>query len=1073
MSYAAVISADHERRPLGDPPTSYMFSEASELPESCVNTTEGHVFLPLVRDAIRKCWASLVFGPSFQPSQRKFTSTTAATCLLLTIIKLRNATLILPRTGERVRRAFSLPTLGDDARDEAGSPQEREGLLSADGDVEPQPAHKQNAILKPFYRWRDRSVDFWASNLGQGIFKCSIAYLLGSLATFLPFISVFLGKQDGKHVVATVTVYFHPFRTVGSMIEAVGIASIAFAYAAFVSFTSMAISMALGKRDLLVLGHAIVLVVFCAGGLGFIGWLKQRLGHPTVNVGCSLASLAIITILTKEGSIQAAKFSEDKVFQVLRMVLLGMAATTAVNLLIKPRYAKRELHRDFVKTTDSLGDKLTAITRAFLTGSETEMQGAAYKQVDKDCKANETSMKKNLIEAKYEHYVLGREKEYRIEVKLVKCLQGLSQSIGGLYSAANTQFALIKSSPYINRADSAMASKSSLFGTSQLVSEPVEVGGSLTPISEIPESPANQPIPFSPVKSSFISNTGDRRPSLSPSDMFTTFITQLGPPMKSLAWTLKSILDELPFQPGTDNVIAVNVNFRSSLAQAIELFNQARKEALSTLYRNKEISNAKSLERVADLEEVAASCGHYAAAMIDFAEDTLKYLEILEELKEELEQEDRARSWHWLAFWKRNGQDKTAAAEAGLSQVYETDEALTTDIVKPILQADNFARAGHNVKEPFSHQIYRMFKFIRRDDIRFAIKVGVGAALFALPSFMVWSRPFYQHWRGEWGLVSYMVVCSMTIGASNTTGIERFIGTAMGAILAIIAWIISDDSPWLLGFFGWLMSLGCFYIILAQGKGPMGRFILLTYNLSALYAYSLSAKDNDDDDDEGGINPEIWEIVLHRFVAVIAGCLWGIIVTRVIWPISARRKLKNGICLLWLRMSLIWRRDPLAMFLLGEPASAYMDIREESELQTFLAQLEALRKAAASEFEFRAPFPDKVFGKILERTKRMLDNFHAMNMVIAKDLKASPGEAEVLRYTRAERFALSARISHLFSVLASSVKLEYPLNDVLPNIDHTRDRLLAKIFEFRRDSDKASLATEEDYELLYAYGKSV
>jgi hypothetical protein len=995
-----------------------------------------------------------------------------ATCLLLTTIKLRNATLILPRTGERVRRAFSLPILGDDARDEAGSPQEREGLLSADSDVQAQPAHEQNVILKPFYYWRDKAVDFWASNLGQGIFKCSIAYLLGSLATFLPFISAILGKQDGKHVVATVTVYFHPSRTVGSMIEAVGIALIAFVYAAFVSFTSMAISMALGKRDLLVLGHAIVLVVFCAGGLGFIGWLKQRLGHPTVNVGCSLASLAIITILTKEGSIQAAKFSEDKVFQVLRMVLLGMAATTAVNLLIKPRYAKRELHRDLVKTTDSLGDKLTAITRAFLTGSETEMQGAAYKQVDKDCKANETSMKKNLIEAKYEHYVLGREKEYRIEVKLVKCLQGLSQSIGGLYSAANTQFTLIKSSPYINRSDSAIASMSSSFlGVSHLVSEPVDVRGSLTPISEIPESPADQPLPFSPLASSFTSRNGDSRPSLSPSDMFTTFITQLGPPMKSLAWTLKSILDELPFQPGTDQVIAVNVNFRSSLAQAIELFNNARKEALSTLYRNKEITNAKSLERVADMEEVAASCGHYAAAMVDFAEDTLRYLEILEELKEELEQEDRRRSWNWMAFWKRHRHDKTAAAEAGLSLVPEPEEALTTDIVKPILQADTFARAGRNVKEPFSHRIYRMFKFIRRDDIRFAIKVGAGAALFALPSFMVWSRPFYQHWRGEWGLVSYMVVCSMTIGASNTTGIERFIGTAMGAMLAIVAWIISDDSPWLLGFFGWLMSLGCFYIILAQGKGPMGRFILLTYNLSALYAYSLSVKDLDDDDDEGGINPEIWEIVLHRFVAVIAGCLWGIFVTRVIWPISARRKLKSGICLLWLRMSLIWRRDPLAMFLLGEPASAYMDIREESELQAFLAQLEALRKAAASEFEFRAPFPDKVFGKILERTKRMLDNFHAMNMVIAKDLKASPGEAEVLRYTRAERFALSARISHLFSVLASSVKLEYPLNDVLPNIDHTRDRLLAKIFEFRRDSDKASLATDEDYELLYAYGK--
>jgi hypothetical protein len=976
----------------------------------------------------------------------------------------------LPRTGERVRRAFSLPILGDDAREESGAPEEREGLLESDHDIS-LPSAEQNVVLTSLYYWRDECVKLWASNLVQGIFKCSIAYLLGSLATFLPFLSSFLGKQDGKHVVATVTVYFHPSRTVGSMIEAVGIALIAFVYAAFVSFTSMGISMALGKRDLLLLGHAIVLVVFCAGGLGFIGWLKQRLGHPTVNVGCSLASLAIITILTKEGSIQAAKFSEEKVFQVLRMILLGMAATTAVNLLIKPRFARKELHRDFVKTTDLLGDKLTVITRAFLSGSESEMQGALYKQVDKDCKANEASMKKNLIESKYEHYVLGRERAYRIEVKLVKCLQGLSQSIDGLYSAANTQFTLLKSSSFVNRDDSAMASKaSSVFGTSQLVEEPGDVRDVLTPINEATDSPFDQFIPFSPMAAGF---TGSKNPSSTPSDMFTTFIMQLGPPMKSLAFTLKSILDELPFRPGTGDVIAVNVNFRSSLAQAIELFNETRKNALSTLYRNKEITTTRSLERVADLEEVAASCGHYAATMVDFAEDTLEYLEILEELKEEMEQEDRKRSWKWMAFWLKHRVDKAAAEEAGLMFPRGPEDALTTDIVKPVLQADRFARAGLNLQEPFTHRVYRMFKFIRRDDVRFAIKVGVGAALFALPSFMVWSRPFYSHWRGEWGLVSYMVVCSMTIGASNTTGIERFLGTAIGAGLAIFAWIISDDSPWLLGFFGWLMSLGCFYIILGQGKGPMGRFILLTYNLSALYAYSLSVKDNDDDDDEGGINPEIWGIVLHRFVAVIAGCLWGIVVTRVIWPISARRKLKNGICLLWLRMSLIWRRDPLAMYLLGEPLSAYMDIREEAELQTFLSQLQALRKAAASEFEFRAPFPDKVLSRILERTKRMLDNFHAMNVVISKDLKASPGEAEVLRFTRTERFALSARISHLFSVLASSVKLEYPLNDVLPNIDHTRDRLLAKMFEFRRDGgDKASLATDEDYELLYAYGKS-
>lgn len=51
------------------------------------------------------------------------------------------------------------------------------------------------------------------------------------------------------------------------------------------------------------------------------------------------------------------------------------------------------------------------------------------------------------------------------------------------------------------------------------------------------------------------------------------------------------------------------------------------------------------------------------------------------------------------------------------------------------------------------------------------------------------------------------------------------------------------------------------------------------------------------------------------------------------------------------------------------------------------------------------------------------------------------------------------------------MKLAYPLNDVLPNIEHTRDRLLAKVFEFRRTALGNMVAKDDDYELLYAYGK--
>lgn len=318
-------------------------------------------------------------------------------------------------------------------------------------------------------------------------------------------------------------------------------------------------------------------------------------------------------------------------------------------------------------------------------------------------------------------------------------------------------------------------------------------------------------------------------------------------------------------------------------------------------------------------------------------------------------------------------------------------------------------------KPSLRYRFWQALKVFRRQDIRFAIKVGVGAVLFAMWSFIPSTRPIYNHWRAEWGLLSYMLVCSMTVGASNTTGFQRTYGTCFGALCAIVVWIIADDNPIILAFFGWVMAVFGYYIILAQGKGPMGRYILLTYNLSALYSYSLSVKDGEDDDDEGGVNPAIWEIVLHRVVAVTVGALWGMVITRLIWPVSARRKLKDALSVLWLRMGLIWKRDPLNILVDGGPNSSYMDIRESIELQRFLGSLDAVRTSAESEFDLRGPFRSDVFKRMLQATGRILDAFYAMNVVIVKDLKASPGEKELLRYTKDERMQLSARISHLFS----------------------------------------------------------
>ena len=929
-------------------------------------------------------------------------------------------------------------------------------------------------------RWLKSAQSFVTSKAGIGIFKCSLAYLLGSLGTFAPFLSDFLGEHGGKHMVATVTVYFHPARSLGSAFEAMFWAGVAFIYATFISFSSMWVSVLFDDQlDMIELGHLIILVVFCGGGLGFVGWVKQKMERPLVNVACSLTSLIIITVLTKEGSIQIGDFSAAKIIQVLKIVMLGVLFTTLVNLAILPVSARKELRQDIRDLTDSLGEIMIMITRGFLNGSEEEVEQKSYQRAVDRQKAFSKAMTKDLKEAKWEHYVFGTETEYGLEKNLADSLRRMAQNIGGLRSAATTQFTLLQQ-PVGGGATPLSAYTPSTAGLKPGQLARIDSWTSVPDNYSVLESIEESPHEGNESPEEFSSAPTARTPN----EIFEKFISHLGPSMKSLAYTLKLTLDELPYGLGPEFKIAATAQFRQSLVEAIDLYKNARKESLNLLYRTKDLAASRPLALEADLEEVAASCGYFSFSLQNVAEEMLTYLDVLEELKEETERPWHTRSWNWLKFWKHGKREGTSNFEDATdterqSLILSNGDTTGTHTREPLAARKdaNSSDIFGTLRQPsqtFNYRLWKSFGWLRRKDTRFAIKVGIGAALYAMPAFVDDWRPFYSHWRGEWGLLSYMLVCSMTIGASNTTGFARAFGTCLGALAAILAWTISRGNVFIMAFLGWLMCLFPFYLIVAKGQGPFGRFILLTYNLSALYAYSRSVLDvmmDDDDNNADDSSPMIGDIALHRVVAVISGCLWGLFITRMVWPISARHEFRNGLSLLLLRMGLIWKRDPLNVLVEGQTTHRYMDIREELQMQKFFTKLEALRASASYEFELKGPFPSSEYSKALKSTGRMLDAFHAMNQVILNDLKASEGETEILKTTTVERNQLCSRIAHLFQVMASSFKLEFPLNDALPNTDNARDRLLAKVFKLRKEMRKGQRLNDEDFGLVYAFGK--
>jgi hypothetical protein len=507
--------------------------------------------------------------------------------------------------------------------------------------------------------------DVVSSPHGQAVLKCSLAYVLGSLATLVPGISGLLGHSDGKHMVATVVVYFHPARNAGSMLEACALAIGAFLYTLLIATTSMGVSVFFGSQDLLMIGHIVILIVFCGGGLGLIGWTKQRLGNPLVNVACSLASLAIITILTKEEAVHSATFSFEKVYQVLKMVLMGVFISSVVSFTIKPRSARKDLRDDLVRITDLLEEVLTFITRGFLSGSDQDCNNEVFEAAQKRYNSNFNSLVKNLREARFEHYVLGTEKVHKLEVKLAKCIERLSQDLVGLRSAASTQFALISKS---EDGMQSMLEDSLMFSPSQMSDQgkfgPRTLTG-LDPIEEVSE----RTTPNSDNNQDNDEYFSQMSLTMSAAELFSLFISQLGPPMvrrclcycitrltvqqKSLAFTLKGVLHDLPFGPAPKYEITFNENFARSLGDAKDLFISARHEALNTLYTQRITIKDRSPDVDADTEEVAASCGHFSSCLEDFAEDTVEYLEVLQDLKKVLNDKYFRRTWCWILFWRK------------------------------------------------------------------------------------------------------------------------------------------------------------------------------------------------------------------------------------------------------------------------------------------------------------------------------------------------------------------------------------------------------------------------------------
>ncbi|CAO1632568.1 unnamed protein product [Sympodiomycopsis kandeliae] len=956
------------------------------------------------------------------------------------------------------------------------------------------------------------------SPLTKGILKCVVAYFIASLFTYSyplsNFMAHLLPNHDpdalvpfgSLHMIATIAVYFHPARSFGSMVEADIYAIGAFMYTAFLGLTSMLVAEYLHDQNRPYLSNVVTVVMFIALGTGLVGYVKVKMNKPTFNTACSLIFVSTFTVIVKEGATHLGKFETDAIWQVMIVVIAGTLIANFVSFTLWPSSATTNLNNDITRLLDAYSTLLRLLTRTFLLDSPSTIH-IRSSRVHSAISAHHsayTSLQKNLAEAKFETLFDPRIKGLIPSVTdMVSCLHRLGQHLGGLRNSCGLQSDLL-------------------------------FGGDARKRTDYTDNPQND---------SAKARDGDKNalPGDALPEEFRSFLDAIGPHIRSLVFICSRALHELETlsrkrteDRRIDDTIAVFDELQSDVAEALKRFKHEQTVALKT-YNNHTLEPQQSESEVSlgstarqestESRSTSSSSSREGEAILivfffifNLEEFALELRHLIKNMREIhlVSSERRAMTWYqWLSGQNTRGTSgrRSSRIAGGLSQLFSlksftsNSPANTLDFPSVSRHAPNTAQTPRVVtmQQKFCHLLWRIGEFFRQRDVKFAIKAGVGCAILASPAFIYSTRDTFREYKGEWALISFMVVLSPTVGQSNQMSLHRVLGTIAGAIVAVVAYLLFPDNNVVLPIIGAIFSIPCFwYIVGKPSLASTGRFVLLTFNLTALYAYNVR---------KTGVEAE--QVGFQRTVAVTIGVLWATMLNHLLWPNEARRELTVGLSDLLFKMSWLYqclairsqqtvtRQEAVPIqagsentsilesqpLLPSQPSmqeatsphsspgsSSYQTM--ELHLQFQLIRLESLLAQTTNEPRLKGPFPVATYRKMIVTCTGVLDQLHSLRGIVErKEWKLIADEKSIWSGLVVKwRREMVGNILLFFHILASSLNLKTPLPPYLPPAESSRRSLVSSMNDLPMVKNQAwrggqtqTHTSDKAYLLIWSY----
>ncbi|KAG2230804.1 hypothetical protein INT48_008745, partial [Thamnidium elegans] len=978
---------------------------------------------------------------------------------------------------------------------------------------------KNCSILISFFSWLKRHV-FSLSYNQKMVLKCSFAYLLGSLFTFIPILNQMLGTARlSSHVIATVTVFFNPSKSVGGMVEATLYGLLYTVCALLLSLLSMVIAIFLRSEGYYVTSCCVTLGFWLAGSTFIISFIKAHYNKATIGT---------------EGSVIPSDFDPTYIEEISDIDDTLMAIRILLKLLTKTFLLDTDLPE--FTANENLQTAINSHRTSF------------------------TSLQSSLADAKREYYNLHIWKHAEGYDTIVSSLQRLAQHVGGLRSSCGLQFEVKKGPdnkgygtiPKDEHQKTDIFKKKKVYhikANDQRKKMEYELKKEHTHSQSFNDFEEED---TKPKGGYYHIEQPNQEEEEEEEGALVQFIKTVRPPMKSLAYTCKQTIVHLQsrFTCSTTERTPSFDLLRQNLATAMSLFEESQQLALTRLYRRKMKNNdtKKKKSNNKDTIEPQELQSHlmnqfpaedvflvyfFVFCLLEFAKELLILVECVQTVYQyDEEQRSKGGIWTWFKmylispFW-------CLCCCFFSKPNYQTDKDTPDDPTKPSTPVitkkssiDSFVPNNNNTfntlhtpkpktkLRKFFLSLWGFFSWFRRHTVRYAAKSTLIALAITSMAFIPSTRDYFLDWKMDWTLITVMAVMSPTVGGTNQVAVLRVLATMLGSIIAVLFYLFLPHQGPLLLFMSWAFSVPCFWMILNHKHGRFGMFSLLSYNLIVPFMYNHINED---------VSIDVVELALMRCGTVSAGVLIGLIVTAYIWPFEARKEMRKGLSDLLIRLSWLYKqlvseysedntvskptevsgnnyshmvkqvisgsksieavnrtitsREELEALAKRNEIRSIQFQHVELELQVSLVELQGLLAYAPDEPRLKGPFPVKTYESMLTSCQNILDKFLSIRIVILKDVWATQVRRDLMLPASLELMEMAGNVLLYFYLLASALQLKTPLPPYLPPAEKTRELLMMKLQQLpkitadlkKNNDDTGDAVKDECYMVYYAY----